>query len=67
MLSQPKQGNYFMLPNRSVGQARKRIGSEATDEYEIIIGPPKTLSSKRKIPLNEIGRASCRERVSACV
>ena len=53
MLSQPKQGNYFMLPNRSVGQARKRIGSEATDEYEIIIGPPKTLSSKRKIPLND--------------
>ena len=53
MLSQPKQGNYFMLPNRSVGQARKRIGAEATDEYEIIIGPPKTLSSKRKIPLND--------------
>ena len=53
MLSQPKQGDYFMLPNRSVGQARKRIGSEATDEYEIIIGPPKTLSSKRKIPLND--------------
>lgn len=45
--------NRALYVNRSVGQARKRIGSEATDEYEIIIGPPKTLSSKRKIPLND--------------